>query len=333
MKKGLLNLINKSAWDSPDPRVKSHLLVRDFIHTSLYGTFGYFTSHASILSPQPFDFQSFKDQDVFLSQIGKIYSKECSQVWHTPGEIFKPWFGNCITEYLVSKRKSDNMIIYEMGPGNGTLMFNILDTLKERYPHLYKNIEYTAIEISPKLIKILKDLKSKSQHSDKIILKNSSIFEWDKVEERECFFLGMEVLDNFAHDLIRYNSKTLEPYQGHVIETVSGDISEVYYPLQDPLLKRYLDLRCKTGYKSQNFQRRALSFMPFAPNMTQKEFIPTKSLEFLEILYKYFPKNSLLLSDFTRLDSSIPGIRGPVVQTMIDGVMYPCITYLVNYIR
>ena len=337
MKKGLLNLsmARNSFWDSaiPDSNMKSHYLVRDFIHTCLYGTAGYFTSHASILSPDPYDYKSFKDQDAFLSQIGKSYSAESGQIWHTPCEIFKPWFGSCIAEYLVKKRKSDKIIIYEMGAGNGTLMFDILDLIRARYPLLYANLEYNIIEISPRLVEILKE-KSKNHHSDKINIKQISIFDWDQFEERECFFLGMEVIDNFAHDVIRYDFNTLEPLQAHVIESVSNELSEIYTPVTDSLIKRFLDLRSKTEHSSLNSWKRNLSrFIPFAPSMTQKEFIPTKSLEFLEIMVKFFPNHSLLLSDFTKLDRCVPGKCGPVVQTMVDGVMLPCTTYLVIFFK
>lgn len=335
MKKGIINLSHYKStfWDLaiPDTGTKNQYLVRDYINECLYGSQGYFTAHASILSPKPFDFKSFKDQDAFLTQIGKNYSEQNSQIWHTPSEIFKPWFGTCIAEYLVKKRKSDNMVIYEMGPGNGTLMIDILDAIKSRYPSLYANVEYNAIEISPNLVNILKE-KSKHQHSGKINIKECSIFDWKTVENRECFFLGMEVIDNFAHDLVRYNYKTLEPYQCHIVESHSKEMMEVYCPVKDNLIKRYMDLREQIGYSTFDQKWKLFkTIVPFAPNMTQKEFIPTKSLEFLENLNTYFPNHSLLLSDFTKLDKSIPGICAPVVQTMVDGVMLPCTTYLVRF--
>jgi hypothetical protein len=328
----LIRTFVNSTWDfaAPDAATKNHYLVRDFIHDSLYGSLGYFTSHASILSPEPFDFKTFKDQDAFLTQIGKSYAGYNSQIWHTPSEIFKPWFGTCIAEYLVKKRKSDKMVIYEMGPGNGTLMIDILDAIKARYPALYSNIEYNAIEISPVLIKILQE-KSKNEHSNKINIRQISIFDWDKVDDRDCFFLGMEVIDNFPHDIIRYNYQTLEPLECHIAESFSQELVEVYRPVQDGLIKKYLDFRNQVGQVGIDRAWKQLRrLVPMAPNMTQKEFIPTKCFEFLEKIHKCFPNHSLLLSDFTKLDRSVAGITGPVVQTMVDGVMLPCTTYLVS---
>jgi hypothetical protein len=64
--------------------------------------------------------------------------------------------------------------------------------------------------------------------------------------------------------------------------------------------------------------------------MTEREFIPTRLLEFLIILHDKFPRHRLLLSDFSSLPDTIPGYNAPVVQTRVGDVMVPCETYLVH---
>ncbi|KAG9092554.1 hypothetical protein FRC07_011628 [Ceratobasidium sp. 392] len=64
--------------------------------------------------------------------------------------------------------------------------------------------------------------------------------------------------------------------------------------------------------------------------MTQREFIPTKLVQFLTVLKDKFPRHRLLLSDFSSLPDTIPGYNAPVVQTRVGDVMVPCETYLVH---
>src|SRR5260370_10579596 len=104
--------------------------------------------------------------------------------------------------------------------------------------------------------------------------------------------------------MIRYHLSALEPYQALTITTKEGDYEEVYEPLSDPLLLKYLNLRTKAGHvsrllspplqASRLFQRLRAS-LPFAPNFSRPEFIPTQLLSFLEILRDKFPLHRLLL--------------------------------------
>ena len=52
---------------------------------------------------------------------------ETRQLWHTPTELFRPYYGEAIARYLVTNYKMTlypyhDLIIYEMGAGNGTMM-------------------------------------------------------------------------------------------------------------------------------------------------------------------------------------------------------------------
>jgi hypothetical protein len=145
--------------------------------------------------------------------------------------------------------------------------------------------------------------------------------------------------DNFAHDIIRYDSQSLKPLQAIVAVNELGDFSELYETAHDPLITRFLNLRSRLNNTSpilapsltnNAFARAIRPYLPFAPNMSQREFVPTRLLQFLTILKDKFPRHRLLLSDFSSLPDTIPGYNAPVVQTRVGDVMVPCETYLVH---
>jgi hypothetical protein len=113
-----------------------------------------------------------------------------------------------------------------------------------------------------------------------------------------------------------------------------GDYQEAYEPMTDPLIERYLKIREKVAAKnpvlSSESLRKLRLALPFAPNMTQPEFLPTMCMQFLDTLKQYFPNHRLILSDFDQLPDTIPGHMAPVVQTRYKGAMVACSTYLVQ---
>jgi len=135
--------------------------------------------------------------------------------------------------------------------------------------------------------------------------------------------------DNFAHDVVRYSTETHQPFQCHVSVDSTGDYTELYEPVTDPLITRYLSLRARTptprspalspAMDASPLLRKIWSLMPFAPNLTKPEFVPTKQLMLLDVLRDKFPRHRLLMSDFSSLPDAIPGEMAPVVQTRYEG--------------
>ena len=112
----------------------------------------------------------------------------------------------------------------------------------------------------------------------------------------------------------------------------TGDYTELYEPVTDPLIARYLRLRSRapspTRRKSALLNpllsaspilRKVIAAVPFAPNLTAPEFLPTKQLMLLDILRDKFPAHRILFSDFSSLPDAIPGENAPVVQTRYEG--------------
>jgi hypothetical protein len=76
--------------------------------------------------------------------------------------------------------------------------------------------------------------------------------------------------------------------------------------------------------------RNIYAHLPFAPNLSAPEYIPTRLLSLLRTLRNYFPRHRLLLSDFSSLPDSIQGVNAPVVQTRFRNATVPCSTLLVR---
>ncbi|KAI7885741.1 DUF185-domain-containing protein [Lichtheimia hyalospora FSU 10163] len=337
------------------PPTCARMLARDYIDDSLYNpNYGYFSKQAVIFSPEvDIDFTELRDNLEFQKLLANMYreiegevdevDEVARQVWHTPTELFKPWYGYAVAKYMVSEYKLNlyphkDLIIYEMGAGNGTLMMNILDYIQKYEPSVYKRTQYNIIEISGKLAERQSERQEvrdvTEQHTNVKII-NKSIFDWDMHVPDECFFLGMEVIDNFAHDVIRYDLESLQPYQGLVSIDENGDYTELYEPVgNDALISRYLAMRKQARYRSPILSRRLwhklLKMMPVAPNLTAPEYIPTKLFMFLETLKHHFPRHRLVLSDFSQLPDAVEGVDGPVVQTRYKGTMVPCSTFMVQ---
>jgi len=262
------------------------------------------------------------------------------QLWHTPTELFRPYYGEAIARYLVANYHLTSypyhdLIIYEMGAGRGTLMRNILDYIRDMDPSVYDRTKYRVIEISSSLA-ALQAKNLAGDHADKVEIINKSIFDWRESVPSPCFFLAMEVWDNFPHDGIRYDLETEAPMQAVVLVDSDGDFYEFYTPELDPVAARFFRVRhVATGgryphpYPSHPFLRKLQKNMPLAGNLSEPEYIPTRLLQFFEVLERYFPGHRLLASDFHSLPQAIKGLNAPVVQTRFERRMIPVRTPLV----
>lgn len=130
----------------------------------------------------------------------------------------------------------------------------------------------------------------------------------------------------------------MEPYQGVVSVDKNGDFGMYYTRVTDPLISSFLALRRRLWHppplprllKMAPSLRSVYTSLPFAPNLSAPEFIPTRLLTLLRTLRSFFPRHRLLLSDFSSLPDTVPGVCGPVVQTRVRGTSVPCETILVK---
>lgn len=310
-----------------------------------------------IFSPgDPFNFNAMSSEHEFFQQLRHRYTafedaldeqepNDLRQLWHTPTELFSPYYGEAIARYLVEDYKYNfypyhDLNIYEMGAGNGTMMLNILDFIRDAHPEVYERTKFKIIEISSQLA----DLQQKGLghstyargHSDKVEIVNRSVFDWETYVSSPCYFLALEVFDNFAHDALKYDFETGAPYQSHVVVDPRGELFEYYSRTLDPVAKQFLERRhaACTSYphplQGSRVMQNLRSLVPFRSNLSMPEYIPTRLMQFFYMLYSKFPNHKLISSDFHKLDETVEGINAPVVQTRYRREMIPVSTPLVS---
>ncbi|KAI4163777.1 MAG: hypothetical protein LQ342_002550 [Letrouitia transgressa] len=322
---------------------KVKMLTRDFIEDSLYNpNYGYFSAQVVIFNPKPFEFKSIRSDSHFHKILGQKYTEfedkldetevnDTRQLWHTPTELFRPYYGEAIARYLVTNYKNTHdpfhdLVIFELGAGNGTLMLNVLDYIRDFHPDVYDRTRFKVIEISSALAAVQKaQLKSSASargHASHVEIINRSIFTWNTFVGHPCYFLALEVFDNFPHDAIRYDPITEQPHQCTVLIDEDGDFYEFYTKEIDPVADRFLHVRqsaCSRPFdhplRGSRLWRNIKSRLPLATNLTDPEYIPTRLLQFFEILRQCFPMHQLLISDFHNLPNRVKGTNSPVVQT------------------
>jgi hypothetical protein len=137
--------------------------------------------------------------------------------------------------------------------------------------------------------------------------------------------------------VLSYDYRTLEPYQGIVTIDENNDFGMHFERVNDPLVSAFLALRRRLKHPTpfptllkHSAIRSLFTNLPFAPNLSPPEYIPTRLLSLLRTLRRHFPRHRLLLSDFSSLPDQIPGINAPVVQTRYKNTTVPTSSLLVH---
>jgi SAM-dependent MidA family methyltransferase len=97
-----------------------------------------------------------------------------------------------VSEYLLKYFPYEDLVIYELGAGNGTLALNILDFLKQHYPEVYERTRYHIIEISSRLAE--RQRKILTPRHSMVTITNKDIFTWNQLVSGPCYFLAVEVV-------------------------------------------------------------------------------------------------------------------------------------------
>ena len=195
---------------------KKSLLTSDFISDRLYDKKeGYFSKKDAQLGflEEPIIFSELFGYEDYMDILYKRYPKNA---WLTPSEIFKPWYGMTIANYICKtfekakkmtlSRDTQPLKIIEVGAGNGSAASSILDYIKTFHPLKYKTMEYTVIEISKEMIARSKKNLSKNHqskiNSNHIKFEHQSIVEYSSYTKDFTFVLFLEVFDNMPHDRV-----------------------------------------------------------------------------------------------------------------------------------
>ncbi|KAI8390234.1 S-adenosyl-L-methionine-dependent methyltransferase [Blakeslea trispora] len=305
------------------------MLVRDFLDDSLYNPhYGFYATNKQYTMKQ-----GHEDREVYPT----------SRLRFSNTELFKPWYAHAIARYMVSEYKlklypHKDLIIYEIGGKHGRLMTHILDYIQRYEPSVYKRTQYNMIELPNRKVSPT-FLQQQNDHRNTVNVLNIDIFDWNTLVTEQCFFLGMKVINHFAHDVIRYHLETSKPYQGLVCVGPDHQYREIFEPTKDPVILRYLALRKKLNHRQHpqplgrsNWYHRFQHWLTPShhKDLTHPEFIPTRLFEFMEILSQYFPRHRLILTDYDALSHTMKGVNAPLVQTELNGIMIPSPTYLMK---
>ncbi|OVA00095.1 putative S-adenosyl-L-methionine-dependent methyltransferase MidA [Macleaya cordata] len=322
-----------SAFFSTDIVGEKPILVRDFIHSALYDpNHGYFSKRSGAVGmlESSIKFNKLEGRRAYLRHLDKIY-KQNDISWFTPVELFKPWYAHGIAEAIMrTANLSVPLKIYEIGGGSGSCAKNIMDYIMLNAPaRVYNNMTYISVEISSALAKKqLETVGEVRSHLSKFRVECRDAADrsgWGDVDLQPCWVIMLEVLDNLPHDLI-YSENQVSPWMEVWLQRQkdSLNISELYKPLQDPLIKRCIEIvdleREHSTHGARAISAARSMWSKFFPK-PRRSWMPTGCLRLLEVLHGSLPKMSLIASDFSFLpDVRVPGARAPLVSTKGAGV-------------
>ncbi|KAI6695833.1 hypothetical protein NL676_023543 [Syzygium grande] len=307
------------------------ILVRDFIRSALYDPeHGYFSQRSGSVGvlERSFKFNRLEGRKDYMEHLDKIY-RQSDISWFTPVELFKPWYAHGIAEAIMrTANLSVPLKIYEIGGGSGTCAKGIMDYMKLNAPdRVYNSMTYTSVEISPSLAKIQRETVGEVlSHSSKFRVECRDATDrsgWGDRQDQPCWVIMLEVLDNLPHDLIYAETQT-SPWMEVWVEKQNDreTLSELYKPLEDPLIKNCLEIvnSAKKQASSSGVRLMADTLWSKIFPRPRRCWLPTGCLKLLQVVHEALPKMSLIASDFSYLpDVRIPGERAPLVSTKKDG--------------
>ncbi|CAK7328460.1 unnamed protein product [Dovyalis caffra] len=311
------------------------VLVRDFIHSALYDPkHGYFSQRSRSVGvlERSIKFNQLEGRKAYMKHLDEIY-KRSDTSWFTPVELFKPWYAHGIAEAIMrTANLSVPLQIYEIGGGSGTCAKGILDYIMLNAPaRIYNAMTYTSVEISPSLAEMQKEtVGGVHSHLSKFRVECRDAADrsgWGDAKQQPCWVIMLEVLDNLPHDLV-YSENQVFPWKEVWVEKQPDkeSLSELYMPLEDPLIKCCNEIVELDKNQSVSIARSIWSKVFPKP---RRCWLPTGCLKLLEVLHEALPRMSLIASDFSYLpDVSIPGERAPLVSTKKDGCSLDYNSYL-----
>ena len=273
------------------------------------------------ISTESVDFQSILGEWHWKRVYGKLYKEQQGQ-WLTPVELFRPHYSNVLANFIKKEAEGiSEFHVVELGGGRATNARIILDRLQES-PDVYDRVtSYTIVDASPTLHEYQKNSLQDGKHSHKL---NFVLQDLTQVAEGKAnllstsndptVVLGLELLDNLAHDKIRRTiSGKLE--QAEVTTDSTGQLMENFVPLTDKLLLQLLKTVPTMG-----------SSQPF--------WFPSVACGVLKHISDVRPNGIILLADFDwlpqpDLDGERPQRKstwadGEPIVTDMNGIDYEC---------
>ncbi|KRX04263.1 hypothetical protein PPERSA_11387 [Pseudocohnilembus persalinus] len=317
------------------------MLARDFIGDRLYHPQGGYFCNPDVQVGQlkaPIDFKSLLGYEDYQKALVENYPKNA---WLTPCEIFKPYYGMSIGNYIhqlytylqqTKKIKQKNIKIIEVGAGTGTAASNILFFLKNYESAYYQNIQYNILDISPQMCEETKNKLSLEHkrliNNGQIRIINEDFYKYNDFSKNDLYFIiFLEVFDNMPHDRVFYNEKEKKFDTCAAVELnldfPNDNLQEVKLPINDRVIQQVLKLYQELPQMDE-IQDKKLGggiiqkVLQYYYKQDQKNvFLPTFSYKVLEHIHQNIPNHHLIVADFDLLrnsESALQGINAPIVS-------------------
>ena len=283
----------------------------------------------------PIPFTSLRDRDDYTRVVADHY-RTLQDHWLTPAELFRPHIGRSIASYIVKrleeKRWDGQVTLVELGGGTGSLACDILAWLRDHKNDVYGSCRYISVDISENLAGMQQRRAHEQGHGDvfQSHVGDACLEEtWNTcVGDRECFIIGMEVLDNLPHDkVVAMDSGDGEMiWMESCVATPFGK-EEVFRPVSDDIVRRVLDvyLKMRDSKYSQSsggspMVDAVFNWLLDVQGVPEPVFLPTSACMLFDTIRKTVPRHELILSDFDHLpDVVVPGENAPLVSSTQDG--------------
>lgn len=283
----------------------------------------------------PIPFTTLKDRDTYTKVVAEHY-RNLKDHWLTPAELFRPHIGRSIASYIVKrleeKQYDGAVTLVELGGGTGSLACDILEWLRKHRKDVYGSCTYTSIDISANLAHVQQKRAQESGHGDifQSCVGDACLPEtWQKfVGQRECFIIGMEVLDNLPHDkVVAMNGGDGDMVWMESCVDYSNDIEETFRPVSDDTLRRvlnvYLQIRESQPWSNTGGNKVVDSVFKWlldVQGVPEPVFLPTSACMLFDAIHHTVPKHEIILADFDHLpDVIIAGENAPLVSSTQGG--------------
>ena len=198
-----------SSADAAPPAEAPPLLLRDFLFDRLYHPrCGYFTArHGSVGAlPSPLPFKHLLNRAEYIARVEAAY-REAGVSWFTPVELFQPWYARALARHILRLHGASAapLRVYELGGGGGTAARGILDAVRELAPEVYRDMRYTAVEVSAQLAARQSAAVAGAGHAARFCVERrdaADVAGWGGPDDAPCFVLALELLDNLPHDRV-----------------------------------------------------------------------------------------------------------------------------------
>ena len=215
-----------------------------------------------ILSRGKIPFSEFMEVALYYPELG-YYSSERVKIGKA-GDYFTstsvhPVFGELICKQLEEMWRitgSGSFFIVEMGAGDGTLCYDILNAAKEKYPPFYDMLQYIIIEESAHLRTVQKErllnchpeFISGSQTLE-ILKQVQNDIKDDRNNDRAALFSDDKVRWTDTADRVFSQGVTgcflsnelVDAFPVHIVEKRDGELKEIYVGLKDDEFTEVID--------------------------------------------------------------------------------------------